>query len=143
MVKLSMRNIFSLVSVFLIFHVANAEAAKPVLSLTDLSTYVAKIEKADSYDVRRLFIKKDPSFKNGLVILNVLCGQGLCTNYVFFKNAAGTFEFVGNIDGIFEESKESAVNPDFPDIWTKTKSANDSETLKWSYNKTKQVYEVK
>lgn len=81
-----MRNIFKLVLMFLLFsQIAHAEIEKIVLPLADLSTYVAKQEKADSYDVRRLFIKKDPSFKNGLVILNVMCGQGLCTNYIFAK----------------------------------------------------------
>lgn len=86
MVKLDMRNIFKLVLMFLLFsQIAHAEIEKIVLPLADLSTYVAKQEKADSYDVRRLFIKKDPSFKNGLVILNVMCGQGLCTNYIFAK----------------------------------------------------------
>lgn len=144
MVKLSMCNIFKLVSIFLLLsQIANAEIEKTVLPLADLSAYVAKQEKADSYDVRRFFIKKDPSFKNGLAILNVWCGQGLCTNYVFSKNAAGNFEFIGNIDGIFEESKESTATPDYPDLWMKTKSANESEITKWSYNAKKQVYEIK
>ncbi len=142
MVKLGMRNIFKLVLMFLLFsQIAHAE--KIVLPLADLSAFVAKQEKADSYDVRRLFIKKDPSFKNGLVILNVMCGQGLCTNYIFAKNPAGNFEFVGNMDGLFEESQENAATPDFPDLWTKTKSGNESELIKWSYNAKNQVYEVK
>lgn len=143
MVKLGMRNIFNLISILLLFSQVAMAENKTALPLAELSTYVAKLEKADSYEVRRFFLKKDPSFKNGLVILNVMCGQGNCTNYVFSKNDAGTFEFVGNMNGVFEESAENKATPNFPDIWTKTKSANESELIKWSYNEKMKTYEVK
>lgn len=141
-----MRNVFRLTLIlFFLSPFAQAQDTKKNLPLVELSKYVAKIEKADPYEVKRFFIKKDPSFKNGIVLLNVSdsCGQGLCTNYVFAKNASGNFDYVGIINGIFEESKESKATPDFPDVWTQTKSAKESALLKWSYNAKTQVYENK
>lgn len=141
-----MRNFFNLVLLSSFCgHFANAETAKTNLPLAEISNYVAKIEKADPYETKRLFIKKDPSFKNGIVLVNVShnCGQGLCTNYVFVKNSSGNFDFAGIINGIFEESKESKTTPDYPDVWTQTKSGKESQMLKWSYNAKTQVYENK
>ncbi|MES2802499.1 MAG: hypothetical protein V4654_08415 [Bdellovibrionota bacterium] len=146
MVKLNMRNTINLTLLIFFFgQIVNAQDAKTNLPINELSTYVAKLEKADAYEVRKFFIKKDPSFKNGLILLNISynCGLGLCTNYVFAKNPAGKFDFVGTIEGIFEESKTSTATPDFPDIWTQTKSARESVVIKWSYNTKKQVYEIK
>lgn len=141
-----MTNIFSLALILFFFsQIVNAEATKTTLSFAELSNYVANLEKVDPYEVRRFFIKKDPSFKNGIVLLSASynCGQGLCSNYVFAKNSAGTFDYVGIINGIFEESKENSSTPDFPDVWTQTKSAKEFELLKWSYNTKTQVYETK
>lgn len=139
-----MRNIFNRILILLFFcQGVNAQDTKTNLPLKELSNYVAKLEKADAYDVRKLFIKKDPSFKNGIVLLNVHCGQGLCTNYVFAKNKAGNFDYAGTVDGIFEESNSSTVTPDYPELLTQTKSARESVMIKWAYNTEKQVYEIK
>lgn len=122
-----------------------SQTTKTTLKESFLPEYVAQKEKVNPDDIRRIVLKKDKAFKHGVILLNssAACGSGLCTYYTFVKNAAGSFDFAGMIDGVFTETKE-IKGSDLPEIWTETKSAESkSGKMKWTFNKETKVYEAK
>lgn len=131
----------------MIFLFAGSVFAKtPQITLKEsfLPEYVAQKEKVNVDDIRRIVLKKDKTFKHGVILLNssAACGSGLCTYYAFVKNAAGSFDFAGMIDGVFAESKE-VKGSDLPEILTETKSAEStSGKIKWTFNTVTKVYEA-
>lgn len=130
--------LFSMVSVF-------SQTVKTTLKESFLAEYVAQKENVKPEDVSRIVLKKDKNFKHGVILLNssASCGVGLCTYYSFVKNANGSFDFSGMIEGVFKETK-SIKDSDLPEIWTETKSPNDKPAkMKWTFNKDSKVYEAK
>lgn len=124
---------------------AFSQTPKITLKESFLPEYVAQKEKVNADDVRRIVLKKDKKFKHGVILLNssAACGVGLCTYYAFVKNANGSFDFAGMIDGVFAESKE-IKGSDLPEILTETKSGDaKSGKMKWIYNAVTKVYEAK
>ena len=124
---------------------AFSQTTKTTLNESFLPEYVAQKENVKSDDIRRIVLKKDKSFKHGVILLNssAACGSGLCTYYAFVKNVSGSFDFAGMIDGVFAETKE-VKGSDLPEIITETKSAGaKSGKMNWNYNKVTKVYEVK
>lgn len=124
---------------------AFSQNAKTTLKESFLADYVAQKEKVKTEDISRIVLKKDKDFKHGVVLLNssMACGVGSCTYYAFVKNASGSFDFAGMIDGVFSETKE-IKDSDLPEIWTQTKASDvTSAKTKWTYNKETKVYETK
>lgn len=122
-----------------------SQTAKTTLKESFLVEYVAQKENVKPEDVNRIVLKKDKSFKHGVILLSdsTSCGTGLCTYYSFVKNSNGSFDFSGLIEGVFEKTK-SIKGSDLPEIWTKTKSSTDlSKEMKWTFNKDSKVYEAK
>lgn len=127
--------------------VTSALAKTPQITLKEsfLPEYVAQKENVKPEEVRRIVLKKDKAFKQGVILLNssAACGSGLCTYYAFVKNPSGSFDFAGIIDGVFAESKE-IKGSELPEILTETKSADaKSGKIKWTYNTVTKVYEAK
>lgn len=124
---------------------AFSQNAKTTLKESFLSEYVAQKEKVKPEAVRRIVLKKDSEFKNGVILLYAsdTCGVGLCSYYTFIKNAGGSFDFAGFIDGVFTETR-AVQGSDLPEIWTQTRSGRSkSLVMKWSFNKETKVYETK
>lgn len=135
------------IHLFVIFLFAVSTQAKtPEITLSEsfLPEYVAQKEKVNASDVRRIVLKKDKEFKNGVILLNPSssCGVGVCSYYTFIKNSRGSFDFAGHIDGLFTETNE-IKNSNLPEIVTQTKSGTEvSEKTKWRYNQVSKVYEA-
>lgn len=130
--------LFSVVSAF-------SQNAKTTLKESFLADYVAEKEKVKTEDINRIVLKKDKAFKYGVILLNssTACGVGTCTYYAFVKNANGSFDFAGMIDGVFSETKE-IKGSDLPEIWTQTKASDiKSVKTKWTFNKETKMYETK
>lgn len=124
---------------------AFSQNTKTTLKESFLVDYVAQKEKANADDIRRIVLKKDKAFKNGVILVNnsLSCGVGLCSYYAFVKNVNGSFDFAGMIEGVFTETKE-IKGSDLPEIWTETRSPNDKAAkMKWTFNKETKVYEAK
>lgn len=130
--------LFSVISAF-------SQNTKTTLKESFLADYVAQKEKVKTEDISRIVLKKDKDFTQGVILLNssLACGVGSCTYYAFVKNANGSFDFAGMIDGVFVETK-SIKDSDLPEIWTQTKSSDiKSAKMKWTFNKETKVYETK
>lgn len=115
------------------------------LSKTFLADYVAQKENVKAEDVRRIILKKDKTFKDGVVLVYPIasCGVGLCSYYTFIKNARGSFDFAGHIDGQFQSTNEIKES-NLPEIVTQTKSGADvSGQTKWRYSQASKVYEAR
>lgn len=124
---------------------AFSQTTRTTLKESFLPDYVAQKENAKPDDIRRIVLKKDQAFKNGVILLNNsnTCGVGLCSYYTFVKNSSGSFDYAGMIEGVFQKTKE-VKDSDLPEILTQTKSANDKATVvSWIYNKETKVYETK
>lgn len=123
---------------------ALARKAEITLSRSFLPEYVAQKENVKPEDIRQIVLQKDKEFKNGVILLNssMSCGVGLCSYYAFVKNAQGSFNFAGMIEGVFKETSE-VKNSDLPDIWTQTKSGKEiAAKTKWTFNKVTKTYEA-
>ena len=124
---------------------AFSQNTKTTLKESFLVDYVAQKEKVESDDIRRIVLKKDKTFKKGVILLNnsMACGIGLCTYYAFTKNPKGSFDFAGMIEGVFKESKTDDAT-DLPEIITETRAPNDKTAkMSWIYNKETKLYETK
>lgn len=134
----------SFISVLFSTAVVFAEAAKITLKQSFLADYVAQKEKVKPEDVRQIIIKKDKSFNHGVILLShsSSCGVGLCSYYVFVKNSAGSFDFAGHIEGVYQKTK-SIKGSDLPEIMTQTQSGDvKSKVVSWMFNAEKKVYEA-
>lgn len=120
-----------------------AKTPEVTLSESFLPEYVAQKEKVKAEDVRQIVLKKDKSFKEGVILLypSTSCGTGLCSYYVFNKNARGSFDFAGHIEGLYQGTAE-IKNSNLPEIITQTKSGVESSLKsKWRFNQVSRVYE--
>lgn len=130
--------------VFLFVSPLFAKAPQITLSESFLPEYVAQKENVKPDEIRQIVLKKDKDFKDGVILLNssLSCGVGLCSYYAFVKNARGSFDFAGHIDGVFKETKE-IKNSNLPEIVTQTKSGQEqAKATTWIFNQTSKVYEA-
>lgn len=118
----------------------------PAVTLSEsfLPDYVAQKENVKTEDVRKIVLKKDKTFKDGVILVypSTSCGAGLCSYYTFIKNARGSFDFAGHIDGQFQSTNE-IKDSNLPEIVTQSKSGTDvSGKTKWRYSQVSKVYEA-
>ena len=130
----------------LIFIAIPSFAKTPEVTLSEsfLPDYVAQKEKVKAEDIRRIVIKKDKSFKDGVILLNpsTSCGVGTCSYYAFIKNGSGSFDYAGIIEGLYQSTNE-IKDSNLPEIVTQSKLGDEvSEKTKWRYNQTSKVYEA-
>lgn len=121
-----------------------AKVPSVTLSESYLSNYVAQKENVSADEIRRIVLKKDKAFKDGVILLNSIsgCGVGTCSYYAFVKNERGSFDFAGQIEGLFQSTNE-IKNSNLPEIVTQAKAGTEvSEKTNWRYNKTSKVYEA-